>query len=133
MAVPPLSRFLVICALGLLFPNQVGAATLFQDGFESGSLAVWSASALNDGRVTVTTDFSPASGQWHLVLDDSVNDAIYSVAEATVQLDLSHKRNVVLAFKARSLGNESNGPPAGNFSGTRSFDAVTISADGGVT
>jgi hypothetical protein len=114
---------------------QLGtAATIFQDGFESGSLgSQWSTSKTNDGRVTVTSNYNPAAGAQHLVLDDSVNDAIYSVAEATLIVDLSHKKNVVLSFQAKSLENEPDEPPTDNFSGTRAYDGVAISTDGGTT
>jgi hypothetical protein len=68
-----------------------------------------------------------------LVLDDSVSDALYSVAEATLRLDLTNKKNVVLSFKSKSLGNEPDFPLFG-FPGTaRNFDAVSISTDGGAT
>lgn len=117
----------------LVLSVQIQAATLFQDGFESGSLGAWAASGVNHGRVLVTTNHSPATGQWHLVLDDSVNDALFSVAEATLPLDLSNKRNVVLGFKATSLGNEPHAPPENFNPGTRAFDGVTLSADGGNT
>ena len=109
-------------------------ATLLQDGFEDGSLsAAWSVSVTNNGRAVVTAANEPATGTSHLVLDDSISDAIYSVAEATLSLDLTNKRNVVLKFKAKSLGNETHTPPTGNFVGTRAYDGVAISADGGTT
>lgn len=114
--------------------GSLGAAVVFQDGFESGSLSgEWSASGTNDGRATVTSNHVPATGQWHLVLDDGVSDAIYSVAEATLNLNLGFKKNVVLNFKAKSLGNEPNSPPSGNFTSARTYDGVAISADGGAT
>ena len=84
-----------------------------------------------NGRAMVTSDYRPASGQRHLVLDDSVNDALYSVAEATLQLDLSHKKDVVLSFKAKSLGNEPDYPQFGfPRNDPRKFDGVSVSADG---
>ena len=106
------------------------AATVFQDGFESGSLGPsWMISTTGDGRATVSTNYGPASGQWHLILDDSVDDALYSVAECTLRLDLSNKKNVVLSFKAKSLGNEPDYP----YKNTRNFDNVSISTDSGET
>lgn len=62
-----------------------------------------------------------------------MSDAANSVAEATLTLDLAHKKNVVLSFKAKSLGNEPNPPPANNFSNTRNYDGVAVSVDGGTT
>ena len=122
----------------LLLATSAGVAargaTLLQDGFEDGSLsAAWSVSVTNNGRAVVTAANEPATGTSHLVLDDSISDAIYSVAEATLSLDLTNKRNVVLKFKAKSLGNEAHTPPTGNFVGTRAYDGVAISADGGTT
>ncbi len=123
-------------ALALLFGSttSASAAVLFQDGFESGALGpAWSVAATNDGRATVTSNFAPATGTQHLVLDDAVNDVLYSVAEATLTLDFSNKKNIVVTFKAKSLGNEPHAPPTGNFTTTRAYDGVAISADGGAT
>src|SRR6266480_4689533 len=122
-----------LCVL-LCLPSLATAATIFQDGFETGVLGpAWSVSASNNGRVVVSTNFAPATGQRHLVLDDSVNDAIYSVAEATLQLDLTNKKNVLLSFKAKSLGNEPDYPWFGFSNGARNFDGVSISPDSGST
>ncbi len=115
---------------GLL--TAASAATLFEDGFEDGTLGdAWSVSATNDGRASIRSEFDPAGGQRHLVLDDSVNDAASSVAEATLSLDLHKKRNVVLSFKAKSLGNEPHPPPIYEFTDVRDFDGVSISLDAG--
>ena len=115
-----------------LISGSARAAIIFQDGFESGALApAWSASSTNDGRVSVTSDFAPASGSKHLVLDDQADDEVHSISEATLKLDLTYKKNVVLTFAARSLGNEPNNPPTGTFSTTRSYDGVAISVNGG--
>ncbi|HUL51044.1 MAG TPA: hypothetical protein VLU94_00525, partial [Candidatus Nitrosotalea sp.] len=113
-----------------LFPLVGFGAVIFQDGFESGNLGPqWSVATSNDGRVTVSTNFSPATGQWHMILDDSVADAIYSSATATLQLDLFNKRNVMLSFKAKSLGNE---PDFGGQTPVN-FDGMAISLDGGAS
>jgi len=126
-------RLLLRLCLSAGLTSLASAATIFQDGFESGSLGpACSVSASNDRRATVTTNYAPAAGQWHLVLDDSVSDALYSVAEATLQIDLSNKRNILLSFKARSLDNEPDFPwfrPVGR----GQFDGVSVSADGGLT
>ncbi|MDX1927594.1 MAG: hypothetical protein SFV81_13820 [Pirellulaceae bacterium] len=113
---------------------ELRAEQLFNDGFESGSLgSAWSISRIYDGRVQVSTAYGPATGAAHLVLDDSVSDALFSAAEATLTLDLSSKKTVILSFKAKSLGNEPHNPPTDNFTSTRSYDGVAISPDGGVT
>lgn len=109
------------------------ATEVIREGFESGTLPpVWSAATTGNGRVQVTTQYGPATGASHLVLDDSVSDATYSVAEAILQLNLAGKKNVVLTFKAKSLGNEPHVPPTGNTT-VRSYDGVAISANGGAT
>ncbi len=130
---PALRRLLVVVLAGLL--QSASAATVFQDGFESGSLGnAWSTSATNDGRVAVTSEFQPANGSKHLLLDDSNNDLTYSVAEATLKLNLAGKKNVVLSFKAKSLGNEPHEPPFSTFSSTtRNYDGVAITVNGGTT
>lgn len=120
--------------LSLLSASTAHATTIYQDDFESGALgSAWSTSFTNNGRAVVTGDYQPASGANMLLLDDGINDALYSVSEATLTLDLSLKKNVVLSFKAKALGNDGQTPPVGNFSTTRTFDGVSISADGGVT
>ncbi|HEX8680123.1 MAG TPA: hypothetical protein VF683_09195, partial [Chthoniobacterales bacterium] len=109
-------------------------AVIFEDGFESGALAApWAVSTTNNGRVAATSDFAPASGSKHLLIDDSANDATYSLGEATLSLNLSGKKNVVLKFKAKSVGNEPHSPPSGTFSSTRNYDGVAISTNGGNT
>ena len=110
------------------------AGVIYEDGFESGlSHTSWTPTKTFDGRVAVSSSFRPASGANHLVFDDQVVDAFYSASEATLRQDLSRKKNVVLQFKAKSLGNEPHESPTGNFTATRNYDGVAISADGGTT
>jgi hypothetical protein len=128
------SAVLILSTLCALLTRTATAATIFADGFETGSLGPqWSVTGTNNYRVIVAAEHAPAEGKRHLLMDDSTNDATYSAAEATLTLDLQNKRNVVLSFQAKSLGNEPNNPPTGNFSGTRNYDGVAISVDGGVT
>lgn len=123
-------RLFPLCLL-ICCANHAPAATVFQDGFESGSLSpAWTVLTTRDGRATVSTNHVPASGQWHLILDDSADDALYSVAECTLRLDLANKKNVVLSFKAKSLGNEPHDYP---YDGPRAFDGVSVSTDEGAT
>ena len=122
-----LTRLLQLLLL-IYSADPASAATVFQDGFESGTLSpAWTVSTTQDGRATVSSNHVPASGQWHLILDDSVDDALYSVVEATLRLDLSNKKNVVLSFKAKSVGNEPHYRYGQN---SREFDGVSVSADG---
>src|SRR6185295_19443773 len=85
-------------------------ATLLQDGFEDGAGAAWQFSSTGNGRERVLSEFEPFAGTKHLVLDDSVDDAIFSSAEATATVNLISRKNVVLSFRAKSLGNEPNNP-----------------------
>lgn len=134
MKTMPTPALLLAAAAMFLSAAKLPAASLFADGFESGALGpAWTTSSTNQGRAAVVPSHGPATGTMHLVLDDAVSDAQYSVAEATLLLDLSNKKNVVLSFKAKSLGNESHPPPAANFSTTRNYDGVAISVNGGAT
>ena len=130
-----LRRFLLqIVLLGCFACLASGGTILFQDGFETGSLGpAWTVSNTNQGRAIVSKSYSPAVGSYHLILDDSVDDATYSSAQVTLSLDLSHKKNVALIFQAKSLGNEPNYPTTGNLTSTTTFDGVSVSVDGGVT
>jgi uncharacterized repeat protein (TIGR01451 family) len=118
-------------AISIFLVAVAGAEEIFQDGFESG--LNWTVTETNDGRARATSDYGPAAGNAQLVLDDSSNDAVSSVVEASIDLDLSDKKNVTLAFMAKSLGNESHVPPSANFTTTRNYDGVAISWDGGST
>ncbi|HWB04160.1 MAG TPA: hypothetical protein VG796_14125 [Verrucomicrobiales bacterium] len=115
----------VVCAW------SASAATLIEEGFESGMPgAPWETSVSAEGRVTATTEFQPATGTKHLVLDDTTTNEVYSAAHLTLRLDLSQKKDVQLSFKARSLGNEPHPPPAGSYT-THLYDTVSYSVTGG--
>ncbi len=114
------------------FSFGVYGGTVFQDGFESPLGALWSVSSTANGRAEIRADFEPATGTGHLVLDDSVSDATFSAAEATIALDMSNKKNAVLTFKAKSLGNEPHSPPTTTYS-ARTYDSASISTNGGQT
>ena len=119
---------LFLCAHGAL------AGVLFSDDFEGAALAPsWSAATTVNGRVAISENFEPSSGTGHLVLDDSVNDANYSVAEAILTVDLAHRKNVVLQFRAKSLGNEPHLAPQTAYVNVRTYDGVAVSVDGGVS
>lgn len=127
-----LSRAFALALALLTTGHAVAAATLFEDGFEQG-LSAWTTGSTHQGRVQASSEHGPAGGTSHLVLDDAVNDSTASVAEASFTVDLSFRKNAVLRFKAKSLGNEPNPPPAENFTSARNHDGVAISTDGGVT
>jgi hypothetical protein len=132
MKFPSLHRAAVIGCF--LTTATLPAAIVFEDGFEAGTLGErWTESVTDQGRVRITEDFAPADGTHHLVLDDSLTDALFSSASVTLTLNLQKSKNVVLAFKAKSLGNEPHPPPSGTFSGNQGYDGVALSADGGQT
>jgi len=124
-------RFIPLLLSALSCAGTLSADTLFEDGFEAG--LGWTVTTTNDGRAAVSTEQGPATGAAHLILDDAVSDALNSVAEAAFTVDLANKRNVVLNFKAKSLGNEPHEVTAGNFTTTRNYDGVAVSANGGVS
>src|SRR6266550_1279739 len=66
---PPLLHLCLFVCL----PGLASAATLFQDGFESGSLGpAWTVSTSNDGSGVGITNYGLDAGQEHLVLYDRV-------------------------------------------------------------
>ncbi len=120
--------------MALASAQAVSADILFQDGFESGTLRQgWVPTITNQGRVEISSNNGPATGTAHLVLDDHFSDTTFSSAQITLLLDLTNKKNVILSFKSKSLGNEPHSFPNGNFTGARNYDGVAISADGGTT
>jgi uncharacterized repeat protein (TIGR01451 family) len=123
-----------IIGLAAMAMTTADGAVIFHDDFETGAFGShWSISGTRQGRIKFSSDYGPASGEKHLIFDDSVDDGVPSAAEATLNLDLSLKRNVVLTFKARSIGNEPHSPPTQNFSTNRSYDGVALSTNGGAT
>ena len=71
---------------------------IFYDGFESGSLGGnWSIFTTNQGRVQVSSAY-PYAGTYSLLLDDSLDDYIYSIAAAILAVDLSGRTQVELDF-----------------------------------
>ena len=121
-----------VALMSTVWLSSAAGGVVFQDGFEADSLgALWTVSGTNQMRVTVSSNYGPAGGEQHLILDDASSDAVSSVTEATLALDLSNRKNVVLSFKVKSLGNDAHPPPFGNFSTARNYDGVAISVNGG--
>lgn len=104
---------------------------LFHDGFESGTLdpAFWTVTGTGPHRTRVTTENEPHSGTGQLTMD-SATDATYARNEATLSLDLTERRNLVLRFWVKMFDDEPEGPPPSPFIGGADFDGVAISADG---
>ena len=125
-----LLHFAALVASFILTLAPASGQTVFQDGFEGVAVPQWTYSSTADGRALVVSTFTPASGTKHLVLDDAVSDTTFSASEATLTLDLRNKKNVVLTFKVKSLGNEPHPPPSSTYTG-RNYDAVAVSGNGG--
>ncbi len=100
----------------------------FTDGFESGGLGPWWRSAsTSQGRVRVLTGASV--GTYHMVMDDSSDDTIYSRNEAVLTLDLRGRSGLWLIFQVRDFGDEYNALPT-SYTGSVDGDGIAISADG---
>lgn len=111
------------------------AEVLHRNGFEGTTVGPgWTLGRTKQGKPLVSKLFLPAGGIRQLLLQDSKQDAVASVAEATLSLDLANRRNVVLVFKAKSVGNQPNPPAAATLTRVqREFDGVSISVDGGLS
>ena len=113
--------------IGWQQPAHIQSPTLatfpFYDGFESGTLgADWTISTTNQGRVRVSSSY-PYTGTYSLLLDDSQNDSIYSLAAAILTVDLSGQSQVELDFWWNEWDSYSTGD--------HSQDGVFISDDDG--
>ncbi|MDB6139438.1 MAG: Conserved repeat domain protein [Verrucomicrobiaceae bacterium] len=116
----------------LFFAAGLNAATIFQDGFEDPVLGpLWSKFVTSNGRVSLSSQFTPATGLQSMILDNSVANSGKSLAMATLVLDLSHKKNVVLSWKAKSLGNQPDIPSYHSLGSVDYADGVAISTDSG--
>jgi hypothetical protein len=105
-------------------------STVYAENFESGALGTeWSTNNTNEGRIRVTTDYTPYGGEYHLAMDDSVNNSTYSLNELMLTLDLSGQTGVMMGFFHKELYDENNSMPA-SFTGSHNSDGVAISDDG---
>jgi hypothetical protein len=87
------------------YPAPIPASVPFYDGFETGELSEnWVADFTRDGRIRVTTDY-PYAGYNSLLLDDG-GDPEYSLAMATLSLDLSGVSQAELDFFWREFNDE---------------------------
>lgn len=88
---------------------QGAVATVpFYDGFESGVLdPVWSTSTTNQGRIQVST-VNRYTGTYSVLLDDSVNDSVFSIAALILNLDLTGETGLSLDFWWREFADENH-------------------------
>lgn len=93
----------------------------------------WVATSPAPGVVTVTSSFH-RTGSNSLLLSGSSSSSS-ALAETTLTLNLTNKRNVILNFWAQGASaNIADPPPSGNFSSLqRSFDGISISTNLGIT
>ncbi len=102
-------------------PADTYAGLPYSTGFESGSLdQYWSFTEGVEGRVMVTSSYSPHSGSYQLTLDDTVNGGSYSLNEALLHLNLAGQGQVDLEFWWKEFGDE-----------THSQDGIYFSDDAG--
>ena len=118
----------------LAFVGIAQAEILYSENFERLPLGPeWSLANPGTGRARVTTEFEPLEGKQHLVLDDSANDAVSASAQAILRVDLNNRRNVILQFQVKSLGNELDWASGQNPIGMPTFDGISVSTDQGAT
>jgi len=108
------------------------ASIPFVEDFEGGSPleCYWEITGTSQYRTEVTTANGPHTGSYHLVMDDTTDDTVYSRNEVTLTVNLAGYENVVLTFWAREYSDEPHGPPTSPFENGADFDGVAISEDG---
>ncbi len=110
-----------------LRPTTVGrilevAACNFSAGFETGTLSqYWDTYTTNEGRIRVDPSY-PHTGNYSVLLDDSVDGSAYSYAAIILNIDLAAQSDVELDFWWRGFNDEDH--PA---------DGVFFSDDGGAS
>ncbi len=111
-------------------PTACVAVLPFYDGFESGALSCcWTASSDHDGRIRVSGDQGPASGLYHLLMDDAASDTAFSLNELVLHIDISGQSNLRLEFDLKDFSDERHLLPP-SFIGSVNGDGVAISEDG---
>lgn len=103
-------------------------ATLFADDFETGLFKPqWTITGTNNHRTEITSQQTPR-GSYHMVMD--VHTSGSSRNEATLSLDTSAHRDVVLKFWMKENSDEDTAPPTNPFTDGADFDGVAISVNG---
>jgi M6 family metalloprotease-like protein len=104
--------------------------TVYSENFESGSLGPeWSTSSTNEGRILVTSNNYPHSGSYHITMDDTTGNSVFSLNELVLTIDLAGKTGVMLKFWQMEIGDEDDAMSA-SFTGSENTDGVAISSDG---
>ncbi len=102
----------------------------FFEGFEDGAplSIVWSTYSTGAGRIRVTNEGGPATGQFHVTMD-SGHEGTFSSNELTLAVDLEGASSVRLRYDWRGYGEEVHTLPA-TWTGHALGDGVSISEDG---
>jgi hypothetical protein len=99
------------------------------EDFESGSFSNWWIRyATGAGALDIVSDFGPAQGTRHLVME-ATDDVTDSLNELEVCLDLAGQTNVWLKFLHKDF-DDSTDYMSGSFTGHENSDGVAVSADG---
>ena len=128
----------LINAYAAIYGLPAAAAAPFVETFDNTGLArAWQIEGRGAGRTLVRTDFGPASGPGHLVLDNFIPTFAIGMgtSEATLHLDLSAApaTGYVLTFKHKKILGETDQAMPATFTTTSPTDGVALSVDGGTT
>ena len=100
------------------------ATVPFVEDWESGSFAsYWEVSEGAQGQIEVTSSNGPYEGSYHVTLDDTMADDVYSLNQLTLHVDLAGTTGMGLSFANREWGDEDHS----------GIDGVQISVDGGAS
>jgi len=95
----------------------------YSTGFESGSFdQYWTTATTYEGRVQITSSYTPHSGSYQLTMDDYSSGGNYSQCEAWLHLNLVGKNDVDLTFWWKEFSDEDH-----------TQDGVYFSDNGGST
>lgn len=84
------------------------STTIFEDTFASSTLgSSWSTSGTGDWRVQVSSSYTPHSGSYHVLLDDSTSGGD-STAQLILNKDLSSYSSISVEFYYKEYGDENH-------------------------
>jgi M6 family metalloprotease-like protein len=104
--------------------------TFYEENFENGSFgAEWSTSSSIEGRILLTTANSSFNGKYHVTMDDTTRNGVYSLNELILTIDLTGESGLMLVFYHKEFLDEDHIMSA-FFIGSENSDGVAISDDG---
>jgi len=102
----------------------------FFEGWESGSISSnWTTYSSNEGRIQVTSSNSPPYGSYHLTMDDSTANSVYSLNELVTNISFSGATAMTLEYYIRDWSDENTECPS-SWSGHYNCDGIAITCDG---